>query len=120
MAKSARDGLEYAIKFFVSQEAFQAESDLYGSGTACINPLSQFLPRVRVLDLLEGLFASRMDRNKHSGGYKIQFIVDHAMKGTWGLEYTFSGALFVTTRLIHILVFDTYMPRYNRLHPNRK
>ena len=34
-------------------------------------------------------------------------------KGTpWGLEYTFSSALFVTTRPIHILVFDTYMPRY--------
>ena len=35
------------------------------------------------------------------------------LKGTpWGLEYTFSSALFVTTRPIHILLFDTYMPRY--------
>ena len=36
-----------------------------------------------------------------------------SIKGTpWGLEYTFSSALFVTTRPIRILVFDTYTPRY--------
>ena len=40
-------------------------------------------------------------------------VTDTGFKGTpWGLEYTFSSALFVTTRPIHILVFDAYMPRY--------
>ena len=33
-------------------------------------------------------------------------------KGTpWGLVYTFQSAMFVTTRPIRILGFDTYMPR---------
>ena len=42
-----------------------------------------------------------------------QSLAPACLKGTpWGLEYTFSRALFVTTRPIHILVFDTYMPRY--------
>lgn len=61
MAKSARDGLEYAIKFFVSQEAFKAECDLYGSGTNCLNPLSQFLPRVREPDLLGTILILQID-----------------------------------------------------------
>ena len=43
----------------------------------------------------------------------IGAVVFLLLKGTpWGLEYTFLSALFVTTRPIHILVFDTYMPRY--------
>lgn len=46
MAKSTRDGLEYAIKFFVSQAAFHAESELHSCATSDFNPLVKFLPKV--------------------------------------------------------------------------
>jgi hypothetical protein len=47
MAKSQHDGLEYAIKFFVSRAAFNAELGMYdrGGGTQASN-LAQFLPKV--------------------------------------------------------------------------
>ena len=42
---------------------------------------------------------------------KIPWIL--LLKGTpWGLEYTFSSALFVTIMPIHIPGFDAYMPTH--------
>jgi hypothetical protein len=47
MAKSQHDDLEYAIKFFMSKEAFNAELDMYESGRGTQNGcLAQFLPKV--------------------------------------------------------------------------
>ena len=43
-AKDRRNGLEYAIKFFLSYSAFTDEASLY---TDRGNPLGQFLPEVR-------------------------------------------------------------------------
>jgi hypothetical protein len=47
MAKSVHNGLDYAIKFFVSREAFNVEHALYlkGMGHAATG-LAQFLPEV--------------------------------------------------------------------------
>ena len=48
MAKSRHNRLEYAIKFYLSQAAFEAEVELYGTrGGAPASPLAQFLPLVR-------------------------------------------------------------------------
>jgi hypothetical protein len=50
MAKSQYDGLEYAIKFFVSTDAFVAELAMYDSrGDTQGSSLAQFLPKVRSL-----------------------------------------------------------------------
>jgi hypothetical protein len=47
MARSQRDGLEYAIKFFVSRAAFETELEMYGKGGATqASHLAQFLPQV--------------------------------------------------------------------------
>lgn len=47
MAKSESSGIVYAIKFFVSQEAFEAESKLYSAGSGPeAHGLAQFLPLV--------------------------------------------------------------------------
>jgi hypothetical protein len=43
MAKSQVTGMEYAIKFFISQSAFAAEQALYLDAN---NPLTKFLPQV--------------------------------------------------------------------------
>ena len=48
MAKYEHGGLEYAIKFYVSRAAFDAESALYSQHTtAQVTELAQFLPQVR-------------------------------------------------------------------------
>jgi hypothetical protein len=50
MAKSQYDGLEYAIKFFVSRATFNAELAMYDSrGDAQGSSLAQFLPKVQSL-----------------------------------------------------------------------
>lgn len=47
MARGKNDRLDYAIKFFVSQDAFESELAMYGQGSgAPAGVLSQFLPRV--------------------------------------------------------------------------
>jgi hypothetical protein len=47
MAKGKHDGLEYAIKFFVSRAAFVVEKELYERGSgAYTDGLAQFLPQV--------------------------------------------------------------------------
>jgi hypothetical protein len=47
MAKSQHDGLEYAIKFFISRAAFIAELAMYGCrGDTQGSSLAQFLPKV--------------------------------------------------------------------------
>ena len=47
MARSKYDAVEYAIKFYVSRAAFEAESGLYSQRAAAqVTGLSQFLPRV--------------------------------------------------------------------------
>jgi hypothetical protein len=49
MARHVHNRLEYAIKFFVSREAFDVEHALYLQGTdPQASGLSQFLPEVRV------------------------------------------------------------------------
>jgi hypothetical protein len=50
MAKSKYDNLEYAIKFFVSRDAFEAELAMYdcGGGNQA-SGLAQFLPKVRTI-----------------------------------------------------------------------
>jgi hypothetical protein len=53
MAKSQHNGLEYAIKFFVSRAAFNAELSLYDhGGDTQGSGLAQFLPEVRLFLLL--------------------------------------------------------------------
>ena len=48
MAKSKHKSLQYAIKFYLSQAAFQAEVALYGSsGSARSSTIAKFLPLVR-------------------------------------------------------------------------
>ena len=48
MAKSKHNSLQYAIKFYLSQAAFQAEVALYGSsGSARSSTIAKFLPLVR-------------------------------------------------------------------------
>jgi hypothetical protein len=50
MAKSQYDNMEYAIKFFVSRAAFDAEMAMYDCrGGAQTSSLAQFLPKVRIL-----------------------------------------------------------------------
>jgi hypothetical protein len=50
MAKSQYDGLEYAIKFFVSRATFNAELAMYDSkGDTQGRSLAQFLPKVQFL-----------------------------------------------------------------------
>jgi hypothetical protein len=44
MARSRVNGLEYAIKFFISKGAFEAERDLY---TNPGKPFGPFLPQAR-------------------------------------------------------------------------
>jgi hypothetical protein len=52
MAKSQYDGLEYAIKFFISRVAFNAELAMYDSkGDTQGSSLAQFLPKVHSLQL---------------------------------------------------------------------
>jgi hypothetical protein len=52
MAKSQYDGLEYAIKFFVSRATFNAELAMYDSrGDTQGSSLAQFLPKVQSLQL---------------------------------------------------------------------
>lgn len=47
MARGVRDGLEYAIKFFVTRAAFGVEKAMYARGSgAQANELAQFLPQV--------------------------------------------------------------------------
>ena len=47
MARSKYDGLEYAIKFYVSRAAFEAEKSLYSERAAAqATGLAQFLPQV--------------------------------------------------------------------------
>ena len=47
MARSKYDGLEYAIKFYVSRAAFEAESGLYSERAASqVTGLARFLPQV--------------------------------------------------------------------------
>jgi hypothetical protein len=47
MARSVRNGVEYAIKFFVSRDAFNVEHALYVHGTGpAATGLAQFLPLV--------------------------------------------------------------------------
>jgi hypothetical protein len=49
MAKSQYDGLEYAIKFFISRAAFLAELAMYDcQGETQGSSLAQFLPKVRI------------------------------------------------------------------------
>jgi hypothetical protein len=48
MAKSQYDGLEYAIKFFISGAAYVAELAMYDCrGDTQGSSLAQFLPKVR-------------------------------------------------------------------------
>jgi hypothetical protein len=50
MAKSQYDDLEYAIKFFVSRAAFDAELAMYDCrGGPQTSSLAQFLPKVGIL-----------------------------------------------------------------------
>jgi hypothetical protein len=50
MAKSLYDDIEYAIKFFVSRAAFDAELAMYDCrGGAQTSSLAQFLPKVKTL-----------------------------------------------------------------------
>jgi hypothetical protein len=52
MAKSQYDGLEYAMKFFISKAAFVAELAMYDSGGDTQgSSLAQFLPKVRSFQL---------------------------------------------------------------------
>jgi hypothetical protein len=52
MAKSQYDGLEYAIKFFISRAAFNAELAMYDSrGDTQGSSLAQFLPKVKFRQL---------------------------------------------------------------------
>ena len=47
MARSRVNGLEYAIKFFVSRAAFQAEHAMYRpGGNTQASGLAKFLPQV--------------------------------------------------------------------------
>jgi hypothetical protein len=47
MVRSIHNGLEYAIKFFVSRDAFNVEHALYEQGTGpTATGLAQFLPEV--------------------------------------------------------------------------
>ena len=49
MAKSKHNSLQYAIKFYLSQAAFQAEVALYGSsGSTRSSIIAKFLPLVRL------------------------------------------------------------------------
>ena len=51
MARGRYDGVEYAIKFYVSRAAFEAERGLYSQRTSQkATGLAQFLPQV-FLDL---------------------------------------------------------------------
>jgi hypothetical protein len=47
MAKAKYDRREYAIKFFVSNQAFESEKALYSCDGAHASALAQFLPNVR-------------------------------------------------------------------------
>jgi hypothetical protein len=48
MAKGKYDKEDYAIKFFVTRRGFEAERDLYWSGSGAPDSvLATFLPRVR-------------------------------------------------------------------------
>ena len=48
MARSTINGLDYAIKFFVSRTAFDVEQQMYGQGMgAPAGGLAQFLPQAR-------------------------------------------------------------------------
>jgi hypothetical protein len=52
MAKSQYDGLEYAIKFFISRAAFIAELAMYDcKGCTKSSSLAQFLPKVSALQV---------------------------------------------------------------------
>ena len=44
MARNRLNGLDYAIKFFISNAAFESEKELYNDETS---PLGKFLPQVR-------------------------------------------------------------------------
>jgi hypothetical protein len=47
MAKGKHDRQEYAIKFFLTQNGFDAEHEMYRSdGDAQVSALAQFLPKV--------------------------------------------------------------------------
>ena len=47
MARGQRDKREYALKFFVSRAAFDAEAALYAQGrSSATGGLAQFLPQV--------------------------------------------------------------------------
>ena len=47
MARGRHDGVEYAIKFYVSRAAFEAEKGLYSQRTSRnATGLAQFLPQV--------------------------------------------------------------------------
>ena len=47
MARGKNDGVEYAIKFYVSRAAFEAERGLYSQRTSTqATGLAQFLPKV--------------------------------------------------------------------------
>jgi hypothetical protein len=47
MAKGKHDRQEYAIKFFLTQNGFDAEHEMYRSGSdAQVSDLAQFLPKV--------------------------------------------------------------------------
>lgn len=43
MARNRVNGLDYAIKFFISNSAFESEKELYNDETS---PLGKFLPQV--------------------------------------------------------------------------
>jgi membrane protein DedA with SNARE-associated domain len=47
MARGTLDRREYAIKFFVSKQGFEAEKELYLNNGAQGSALAQFLPKVR-------------------------------------------------------------------------
>ena len=52
MAKSKYNNIEYAIKFYISQHAFQAETNMYAQRkNSEEGSLAQFLPLVRFQDM---------------------------------------------------------------------
>lgn len=50
MARSTKDGIEYAIKFYVSISGYNSEAEMYGQRVGVqVSGLAQFLPKVRTL-----------------------------------------------------------------------
>ena len=54
------NGLEYALKFFISQNAFENEAAQY---TDALSPLRQFVPKVRLQGIVSNVDGAFVDGN---------------------------------------------------------